>query len=724
MSIRILLLAALLAGGLSLWGQATGPAAANTRYGETAPVLSADGQYFFFSRRGHPRNRGTGDASDIWMMSRTGERWSAVLNAGSPVNSAGADQLIGLGPALTWAAVLRLEEEPVILMLHPRARAWTEARHRPLPVELPADRLGDMQLDIQGHRLLFAADLPGGRGGLDLYIAFWQPATGEWSPPLNLGPAVNTAADENYPRLAADARTLYFASNRSGGQGGYDHFLSRRTGEDWQQWSAVMPLDSFNTEQDDHSLAVTLTGGPVVGIRRSAEGDTDLQVWDSLPSAYRPLPVDLVGGRCRLPADQLKMVKAAYRTPSGQFDLPLRPDGSYCLARPADEPLYIRAGAPDYFAPGLSPHSVRYLDYDPNFSLVSANMNTAYFQRENTIEELRQELEQVEKEIIRLSGQRQERQQELLHNLQRWKAPVLPDSVALALRRSFSAGGSNGLSYDSLYERSLLRTLQAQWPAFVRTTTRQFIDRRSAATVQPDTAAVIGRLTSLLPVREQIPFSGWQREWTDELQTGLTAPVRQALNDQFRPGVESLLSTEARLEARRFDARRFEQQLRQLVMEQVREEEKQGVSAGIDGPVPQTTSRPAGDVQELQRDLLFQPIQTGEIFVLGSLNFAPNSIQLAPGAHTELDRIFELLQANPRLRIEISSHTHGRVGHATAMRLSSQRARVLADYLNRKGIERERVQYRGAGKTRPLAGNETEAGRQRNQRIEMRITDH
>lgn len=67
--------------------------------------------------------------------------------------------------------------------------------------------------------LFFASDRPGGFGGFDLYISFLNP-DGSWGSPMNLGPQFNTAADDRYISISRDGKVVYFASNREGGRYG------------------------------------------------------------------------------------------------------------------------------------------------------------------------------------------------------------------------------------------------------------------------------------------------------------------------------------------------------------------------------------------------------------------------------------------------------------------------------------------------------------------------
>ncbi len=77
-----------------------------------------------------------------------------------------------------------------------------------------------------GNRLIFASDRPGGFGGLDLYVSYKQ--NGDWGPPVNLGPGVNTEFNEDRPFLANRGKTLFFSSQGHQNVGGYDIFRSEQ----------------------------------------------------------------------------------------------------------------------------------------------------------------------------------------------------------------------------------------------------------------------------------------------------------------------------------------------------------------------------------------------------------------------------------------------------------------------------------------------------------------
>jgi hypothetical protein len=70
--------------------------------------------------------------------------------------------------------------------------------------------------------------LPGSIGGEDIYVSQRESRDSEWGPPVNLGPTINTTANEMVPAFSRDGHLLFFATNRSPGFGGLDIWVSRR----------------------------------------------------------------------------------------------------------------------------------------------------------------------------------------------------------------------------------------------------------------------------------------------------------------------------------------------------------------------------------------------------------------------------------------------------------------------------------------------------------------
>ncbi len=114
-----------------------------------------------------------------------------------------------------------------------------------------------------------------------------------------------------------------------------------------------------------------------------------------------------------------------------------------------------------------------------------------------------------------------------------------------------------------------------------------------------------------------------------------------------------------------------------------------------------------------------QNLKENEPVILRNVFFETGFAALKPTSRTELDRLKNLLDKNPALRIQINGHTDKVGSEADNQLLSEQRAKAVYDYLLEAGVEADRLQYEGYGESRPIADNDTEEGRRQNRRTEF-----
>ncbi|MEP7233762.1 MAG: OmpA family protein [Ignavibacteriota bacterium] len=124
---------------------------------------------------------------------------------------------------------------------------------------------------------------------------------------------------------------------------------------------------------------------------------------------------------------------------------------------------------------------------------------------------------------------------------------------------------------------------------------------------------------------------------------------------------------------------------------------------------------------EIERDLKLAPYAVGETVRLNNLFFDFKKSTLKPESFAELDRLYELLEASPSMEVEIAGHTDDVGSEELNMKLSLDRARAVRDYLVAKNISRKRLTITGFGKSKPIASNDSEDGRQQNRRVEFTI---
>ncbi|MFM9984503.1 MAG: OmpA family protein, partial [Flavobacteriales bacterium] len=118
-----------------------------------------------------------------------------------------------------------------------------------------------------------------------------------------------------------------------------------------------------------------------------------------------------------------------------------------------------------------------------------------------------------------------------------------------------------------------------------------------------------------------------------------------------------------------------------------------------------------------------QKLRAGAIIPLNNVFFETNKYDLLPQSKAELDRLVSLLAANPTRKVEIGGHTDN-VGNDQANQLLSEnRANAVVQYLISKGIAADKLISKGHGETSPVDTNETDAGRAKNRRTELKIIE-
>lgn len=195
-------------------------------------------------------------------------------------------------------------------------------------------------LSPSGRKLYFVSDMPGGFGGTDIYMC--EDQGGQWSEPVNLGPAINTPHDEAYPFIGADG-TLYFASNGHPGLGGYDIFMATR-GTEGVVVGAMNLGAPINSPKDDFAFIIDPLNrkGFFTSNRPGGAGDDDIYAFEMLaPLEERYLCSGIViDDEHEMPAPDAEVLlmdeagKVLERTTSdakGEFTFPVKKSSTYKL---------------------------------------------------------------------------------------------------------------------------------------------------------------------------------------------------------------------------------------------------------------------------------------------------------------------------------------------------------------------------------------------------------
>jgi Tol biopolymer transport system component len=202
----------------------------NTASSEFVPSLSSDGHWMYFAS---DRPGGFGLA-DLYESYRTDIHddfgWQAPTNLGSGVNTAATENGNGFfdnggNPQIYFGSDRLGPPMNSLFYLSNRQADGTWGPAIAVP-ELGAGNRPNLRQD--GLEIFFYSSRAGGVGGIDLWTATRATVDAAWSTPVNLGSTVNSTFNDQHPSLSADATTLIFFSNRPGGSGGNDLWMTTR----------------------------------------------------------------------------------------------------------------------------------------------------------------------------------------------------------------------------------------------------------------------------------------------------------------------------------------------------------------------------------------------------------------------------------------------------------------------------------------------------------------
>ena len=106
---------------------------------------------------------------------------------------------------------------------------------------------------------------------------------------------------------------------------------------------------------------------------------------------------------------------------------------------------------------------------------------------------------------------------------------------------------------------------------------------------------------------------------------------------------------------------------------------------------------------------------------MNGLQFENGSSKIREASYAKLDKVYEIMKANPMFVLDINGHTDNVGETQFNLKLSKDRANAAKAYLVKKGLKEERIHANGYGDTKPIASNETEEGRAKNRRVEFKV---
>lgn len=247
--------------------------AVNSEFSELNPVISPDGRTLYFGRKNHPANRygvkgseTIAGSQDIWFSEKVGDTWSTARRLSEVLNRDQYNTILSISPdgqtiLLKGAYVNGAYETRGFSISNKTNGGWSV----PVKVDIPGyEQMSKGKneyayLTMDGKAILLAFARKKNSEDDDLYVSFFE--DGRWTRPLELGEEINTKYSETTPFLSADGKTLYFSSDRPGGQGSQDIYVTRRLDDTWQHWRKPQNLGTpINTEEYDAYYSIAAKG--------------------------------------------------------------------------------------------------------------------------------------------------------------------------------------------------------------------------------------------------------------------------------------------------------------------------------------------------------------------------------------------------------------------------------------------------------------------------------
>ena len=266
----------------------------NTAHHDFCPIPHKDGIIFTSMRGGNKAvtnntDKWTNDNfSDLFYAKKEGDKFKEVKPLKGDVNGNFHDGVATFNPPtkemiFTRTSKKKSEEGDIKKLKIYRAKGegetWNDTEE--LPFCDKEYSTCHPTLSTDGQRLYFSSDRPGGFGGMDIYVS--QKLGNKWGEPVNLGPTVNTAGNEIFPFISQKDK-LFFASNGHKGIGGLDIFVVEKSNNtDENSWADRKNVGKpINSKKDDFGFYIDVEEnmGYVSSGRSGGNGGDDIYRWE------------------------------------------------------------------------------------------------------------------------------------------------------------------------------------------------------------------------------------------------------------------------------------------------------------------------------------------------------------------------------------------------------------------------------------------------------------
>ena len=271
----------------------------NSNADDMFAFIAPDGKTLYFARKNYIENTGEALRDDIYVSFLENGKWTEAKNIGKPLNNDQHNYVSWISPDGNNLLLANNYEKVKqdISVSKKSDKGWSFPKALKINDFYNDNEFSCYHMNTEGNVILMNIVRPDTYGDMDIYVSRLQ-QNGVWTEPKNIGNTINSAAVEGSVFIAADNKTIYFASNGISGYGGYDMFMSKRLDDTWLNWSEPVNLGKkINSTGHDYYYTIPASGDyAYFSSTNNSYGKADL-FRIKLPEILQPEPVTLMKGK-------------------------------------------------------------------------------------------------------------------------------------------------------------------------------------------------------------------------------------------------------------------------------------------------------------------------------------------------------------------------------------------------------------------------------------------
>jgi len=648
------------------------PRIVNSRFHESAPLVTPDNQRLYFTVSNHPENNeGVDNSQDIWYADKMADgNWGKAIHMSSPLNNRKFNQVLTIldgGNTLFIRGGNRKNEEGFSLTYN-NGDKWSRPEELEIPgfADMNVGRFSGAAISQDRNNIIIYMNERENKPYSDLYLS-QRKEDGTYTRPVKID-ALSTYKDEFGPYLAENDKSMFYASNREGSKGGVDVWKVRRLDESWLKWSEPENIGApINTGGFDSYFSMDSTGQNAFTTRTYVSADgSNMNIYGLVPKAKIIVRGRVLDAETKEPLDMMLNITA---TEEENINVETGSSGKYSFTTYQEKQFQF---------------SGTKIGYEQLSDAIDLRIGFV----KDTIIEKDIYLSPIKADLV-------------LYGYVTEQKTRLPANAYVKVMRGNYKDSAQTAYEDGGYKISLA----GEGNYMIQVVSEQYDLIQDTLSAKVKSGVYFKEFRKDFQLKKAVkPYrvSGYvYDEKTKE-------PLQLTLN--FDNGDSTLSAVKTNTDGF------YETFIEKPGAINIRGQKINYLN--LEDEILITDDQLFLDYS---KDLYMSPIEVGKTVVIKNIYFNFDKTTLKTESYPELNRLTALMRQNPGITIEIGGHTDNKGTDAYNLNLSDGRAEAVMNYLLEQEITPERLTSKGYGESQPVSTNATDLGRSENRRVEFTI---